>query len=168
MFFARIQSPVGGLVLAGAGQGLQVISFPSGKGCVTPSLDWVENPGHFTTAICQLEEYFAGVRTTFDMPLDPQGTRFQLSVWDALQAIPFGATTSYGALAAVLGRPNAARAVGGANGANPLPIIVPCHRVIGADGSLTGFGGGVSIKQYLLALEQRVLGNQNEQLPLSI
>ena len=101
----------------------------------------------------QLREYFAGQRRSFDLPLAPRGTDFQLEVWSQLREIPFGETISYGTLATSLGRPNASRAVGAANGANPIPILVPCHRVIGADGSLTGFGGGLAAKRTLLELE---------------
>ncbi|MCA9677318.1 MAG: methylated-DNA--[protein]-cysteine S-methyltransferase, partial [Myxococcales bacterium] len=102
----------------------------------------------------QLAAYLDGARRAFDVPLAPAGTPFQLAVWDALLAIPYGATESYGALARRLGRPHAARAVGAANGQNPISIIVPCHRVIGADGSLTGYGGGLPAKRWLLAHEQ--------------
>ncbi len=101
----------------------------------------------------QLDDYFAGVRTEFDLPLGTAGTPFQRAVWDALRAIPYGETRSYGELAAAIGRPGASRAVGLANGRNPVAIVVPCHRVIGADGSLTGFGGGLDRKRHLLALE---------------
>lgn len=105
----------------------------------------------------QLEEYFAGVRTEFDLPLAPRGTPFQLRVWEQLRLIPYGSTTSYGELASRLGDRNASRAVGLANGRNPIPIVVPCHRVIGADGSLTGFSGGVDTKRRLLELEAATL-----------
>lgn len=104
----------------------------------------------------QLEEYFAGERTEFDLPLEPQGTEFQRAVWNQLCAIPFAETASYGQVAARVGRPKASRAVGAANGANPIAIIVPCHRVIGANGSLTGFGGGLQRKQWLLEHEREV------------
>lgn len=104
----------------------------------------------------QIEEYCAGTRRTFALPLAPKGTAFQHEVWNALLAIPFGTTTSYGALAAKLGRPGAARAVGLANGSNPIGLIVPCHRVIGSDGSLTGYGGGLPLKRALLAHEADV------------
>jgi methylated-DNA-[protein]-cysteine S-methyltransferase len=106
------------------------------------------------TVVAQLEEYFAGERSTFDLPLAPQGTPFQLDVWRELERIPYGSTISYSALAQRIGRPNAVRAVGAANGANPIPIIVPCHRVIGANGTLTGYGGGMAIKRALLDIEQ--------------
>lgn len=104
--------------------------------------------------IDQLNEYFAGKRREFDLPLAPRGTEFQLACWNELQRIPFGSTISYSELARRIGRPNAVRAVGAANGANPIPIIIPCHRVIGANGTLTGYGGGLHIKRALLALEQ--------------
>jgi methylated-DNA-[protein]-cysteine S-methyltransferase len=103
----------------------------------------------------QLLEYFAGVRTAFDLPLSPKGTPFQGKVWNALSAIPYGETRSYGDIAASIGNPRATRAVGGANHRNPIPILIPCHRVVGADGSLTGFGGGLELKESLLNLEQR-------------
>jgi methylated-DNA-[protein]-cysteine S-methyltransferase len=103
----------------------------------------------------QLREYFAGQRTRFDLPLHPAGTAFQRDVWSELQRIPYGETISYGELARRVGHPAAARAVGAANGANPIPIVIPCHRVIGANGKLTGFGGGIPVKQKLLALESR-------------
>ena len=102
----------------------------------------------------QLNAYFARELEDFDLPLAPPGTAFQLEVWAALRAIPYGETVTYGELARRIGRPRASRAVGAANGANPLPIVVPCHRVVGADGSLTGFGGGLPIKSALLALER--------------
>jgi methylated-DNA-[protein]-cysteine S-methyltransferase len=105
----------------------------------------------------QLAEYFAGERRDFDLPLAPEGTPFERSVWDELRKIPFGETRSYGEIAQAIGRPGAARAVGRANGANPIPIVVPCHRVIGSDGSLTGFGGGLEAKSRLLEIEGRRL-----------
>jgi methylated-DNA-[protein]-cysteine S-methyltransferase len=105
----------------------------------------------------ELSEYFAGKRRTFTIPLAPKGTPFQLAVWNALLEIPYGATTSYSELAFRIGKPSAVRAVGAANGANPIPVIIPCHRVIGANGSLTGYGGGIERKQWLLALEGRRL-----------
>ncbi len=108
----------------------------------------------FATAVSQLGEYFVGQRTAFDLDLAPAGTPFRRTVWDRLRAIPYGETRTYGQLAAELGRPGAARAVGLANGANPIGIVVPCHRVVGADGSLTGYGGGLERKRRLLELEQ--------------
>ncbi len=122
--------------------------------------DWHEDEDHPTLAAArrQLAEYFAGDRRTFDLPLDPAGTAFQQRVWLRLRAIPYGRTVSYGCIAAELGlAPGASRAVGLANGANPISIVVPCHRVVGADGSLTGFGGGLDRKRYLLDLESELL-----------
>ncbi|HEX8616434.1 MAG TPA: methylated-DNA--[protein]-cysteine S-methyltransferase [Thermoanaerobaculia bacterium] len=107
--------------------------------------------------VTQLREYFAGTRKTFDIELAPKGTPFQLDVWKALCDIPYGETITYAELARRIGRPNAVRAVGAANGANPIPVIVPCHRVIGSNGTLTGYGGGIAHKQFLLALEGRRL-----------
>ncbi len=112
--------------------------------------------GPFAAAAAQLSEYFAGRLTSFDLPVTMTGTSFQRLVWSALQDIPYGTTVSYGELAAAIGRPSAARAVGLANGRNPISIIVPCHRVVGSDGSLTGYGGGLERKRYLIALERRV------------
>lgn len=112
--------------------------------------------GPFAAAAAQLSEYFAGRLTSFDLPVTMTGTAFQRLVWSALLDIPYGTTVSYGELAAAIGRPSAARAVGLANGRNPVSIIVPCHRVVGTDGSLAGYGGGLERKQYLLALERRV------------
>jgi methylated-DNA-[protein]-cysteine S-methyltransferase len=113
------------------------------------------DPAPFDAAIRQLEEYFAGRRTVFDLPLAPAGTAFQQQVWAALREIPYGRTVSYGELADRIGRPTAARAVGLANGRNPIGIIVPCHRVIGSSGDLTGYGGGLDRKRHLLAFERR-------------
>ncbi len=116
--------------------------------------EWREDPDALTPVSDQLDQYFAGARTDFDLDLAPQGTPFQLEVWEQLRAIPYGETISYGELAKRVGRPGGARAVGAANGQNPIAIIVPCHRVIGADGSLTGFGGGLPWKRWLLEREQ--------------
>ncbi len=115
--------------------------------------DIVEDPERTAEVQRQLAEYFAGERREFDLVLAPQGTDFERAVWKELEKIPFGETRTYGEIAGILGRPGAARAVGRANGANPIPIVVPCHRVIGADGSLTGFGGGLEVKSRLLELE---------------
>jgi len=154
MYWHEIDSPVGSLLLAGDGRTLSRIHFQSGRRrALRREPGWVNDPGPFAAVIAQLEAYFAGQLHQFDLPLAPQGTAFQLAVWGHLRQIPYGETISYGELARRIGNPRASRAVGLANGANPLPIIVPCHRVIGADGSLTGFGGGLPIKQQLLALE---------------
>ena len=154
--YAYLDSPVGRLLLAGDPQGLTLVRFPGERGAVRPAADWRRDDGVFSEAIDQLAEYFAGERREFALPLQPLGTPFQKIVWSALRSIPYGATVSYGELARRIGRPSASRAVGAANGANPLPIIVPCHRVIGADRSLTGFGGGLETKRFLLALEAGV------------
>jgi methylated-DNA-[protein]-cysteine S-methyltransferase len=154
--YTYLDSPVGRLLLAGDARGLILISFPSGSRSRRPAPGWRPDDGVLADAARQLTEYFAGRRKTFSLPLRPAGTLFQLSVWSALREIPFGATISYGELARRIGLPTAARAVGAANGANPLPIVVPCHRVIGADNSLTGFGGGLPTKRFLLAHEARL------------
>ncbi len=146
-------SPIGELLIAGDDDGLHLIGFPEGKGKVLPSDEWVEDAHCLPEVEQQLREYFAGERTEFDLKLCPHGTEFQLEVLNALLEIPYGSTCSYVELAEEIGRPKAVRAVGSANGRNPIPIIIPCHRVIGADGSLTGFGGGLPTKQFLLALE---------------
>lgn len=108
-------------------------------------------------AVIQLDEYFAGSRRDFELPLDLQGTEFQVAAWNALAEIPYGRTASYGQQAASIGRPKAVRAIGGANGRNPVAIVLPCHRIVGADGSLTGFGGGIAVKKWLLDHEQSIL-----------
>lgn len=152
--YTIIDSPVGQLLLVGSEAGLRQILFMAAHENAAPAPDWQHNPAAFTDAITQLEEYFAGKRIDFDLQLDPSGTPFQQAVWAALQTIPYGQTVSYGDIARQIGKPSAVRAVGAANGRNPLPIVVPCHRVIGADGSLTGYGGGLEIKRELLAMER--------------
>ena len=153
MYWHEMASPVGSLLLVGDGTYLKHIHFQSGPHRRLPRVEWVEERAPFEPVLNQLNEYFAGERRSFDLPLAPEGTAFQRAVWRALLVIPYGETLSYGELACRIGNPRASRAVGLANGANPLPIVVPCHRVIGADGSLTGFGGGLAIKQRLLRLE---------------
>jgi methylated-DNA-[protein]-cysteine S-methyltransferase len=152
------ESPVGPLLLAGSPAGLNYVSFSSGRHAVAVDADWTEERSLFDNAIEQLHEYFAGERKTFSLTLMPEGTEFQKAVWSELQKIPYGETISYKELAERIGKPKAVRAVGAANGANPIPIIIPCHRVIGNDGSLTGFGGGLPLKKRLLKLESRQLG----------
>jgi len=149
----EIDSPVGPLLLAADTRGLTRVHFQGGPAPLEPPAGWRHDTEPFAHTIAQLGQYFAGKRRTFRLPLAPAGTAFQLSVWQALRTIHYGETVSYGELARQLGLASGARAVGLANGANPLPIIVPCHRVIGADGSLTGFGGGLAIKRALLSLE---------------
>lgn len=150
----RVESPVGPLLLAASDAGLHVVAFPEPRHAVAP--DVVGEAGEHPVlqrAAAQLREYFAGTRRQFDLPLAPAGTPFQRHVWQTLASIPYGETITYRELAARTGRPSASRAVGAANGRNPLPIVLPCHRVIGADGSLTGFGGGLPTKRFLLELE---------------
>jgi methylated-DNA-[protein]-cysteine S-methyltransferase len=149
-----METPIGRLLLAGDGQRLSLIGFPRGKGLVTPRPHWRRDDDAFGRVKEQLQEYFDGTRREFDLPLDLRGTGFQLTVWCELARIPYGETISYGELARRIGEPTASRAVGAANGANPIPIVIPCHRVIGANGSLTGFGGGIETKKWLLALER--------------
>lgn len=144
---------IGPLVLAACGAGLTHVLFPRGARAADPDPGWELAPSRFAAIAVQLDEYFAGRRRQFDVPLAPSGTAFQLRVWRGLGDVPYGETLSYGELARRLGMPNGSRAVGLANGANPLPIVVPCHRVIGSDGSLTGFGGGLELKRRLLELE---------------
>ncbi|MEM7563101.1 MAG: methylated-DNA--[protein]-cysteine S-methyltransferase [Pseudomonadota bacterium] len=148
-----IDSPIGNLLLAGDEPYLKIIGFPEGKGQVTPEKDWLQSDECFAEAETQLLQYLNGERKEFELTLSPSGTEFQLSVLDALLTIPCGETRSYQQIANQIGRPRAVRAVGAANGRNPLPIVIPCHRVIGADGSLTGFGGGMETKEFLLKLE---------------
>ncbi len=152
-YWHEMDSPIGVLLLAGTAAALTNVYFQAGPRPARPQQHWVRNAAVFSAAERQLNEYFDGSRQVFDLPLAPAGTAFQLAVWRALQGIAYGRTTSYGQLARDLGSANGARAVGLANGSNPLPVIVPCHRVIGADGSLTGFGGGLEIKEALLRLE---------------
>lgn len=155
--FTQMESPIGPLLLAGNAEGLREVWFVNGRRTRRPPPGWKRDAKPFAKAIEQLGEYFAGQREEFDLPIVLEGTPFQLSVWRSLQTIPYGKTVSYLELAKKIGNPKAVRAVGLANGSNPIPIIVPCHRVIGSDGSLTGFGGGLPTKQKLLALESRQL-----------
>lgn len=152
-----IDSPVGRLGLLASDTALLAIGFDNPKYGLNPGECGPENPDHpiLKLAARQLKEYFDQLRTEFDLPLEPRGTAFQLQVWQALLGIPYGETISYGELARRIGDPKASRAVGAANGQNPLPIVIPCHRVIGASGKLTGFGGGLEIKAKLLALESK-------------
>jgi methylated-DNA-[protein]-cysteine S-methyltransferase len=157
--YTRVDSPVGPLLLAADDEGLRLVEFESPKHPAKVGADWQEGSNAVIDATqLQLAEYFAGKRRGFDLPLSPQGTEFQRSVWWTLADIPYGETISYAQLASRVGKPSATRAVGAANGRNPLPIVLPCHRVIGADGSLTGFGGGLPTKQFLLSLEGALPG----------
>ncbi|MEM7077269.1 MAG: methylated-DNA--[protein]-cysteine S-methyltransferase [Pseudomonadota bacterium] len=152
-YCTTLASPIGDLTLSGDGEALTGLHFSTGTKARGPDPAWRLDPRAFTHVVAQLQEYFDGARQVFDLELRPQGTEFQRSVWQALLTIPYGETRSYGDIAQQIGKPNAVRAVGTANGANPIALIIPCHRVIGADGSLTGFGGGLPTKEYLLGLE---------------
>lgn len=154
--YFKTESPVGPLLLAADAGGLRSIEFVNGRKPAQANPQWQEDAEPLHETIRQLQAYFAGELETFDLPLAPQGTPFQLSVWNRLCEIPYGETISYGELARRLGNPNASRAVGLANGSNPIPIVIPCHRVIGSNGKLTGYGGGLPIKEKLLALERRM------------
>jgi methylated-DNA-[protein]-cysteine S-methyltransferase len=149
--YTVMTSPVGELLLTATDDGLTGVQFA--PHLTTPDRRGQRDDAAFSDVVAQLEEYFAGRRTTFDLRLAPTGTPFQRSVWDAIAAIPYGKTISYATVASRIKRPTAARAVGAATGRNPIVIIVPCHRVVGADGSLTGFGGGLDRKTLLLDLE---------------
>jgi methylated-DNA-[protein]-cysteine S-methyltransferase len=153
--YAIVDSPIGRLLLRGDGAALTGLYVEGPDHLTDPGSGWAADPdaGPLPRAIRQLGEYFDGVRREFDLPLRLEGTAFQRRVWAALLTIPYGETLSYGELAKRIDNPNASRAVGLANGRNPISILVPCHRVIGADGSLTGYGGGLDRKRWLLAHE---------------
>jgi len=153
LFYTYIDSLVGALLVAGDGNRLHFISFPTGHKAFGPRPDWQRYDAPFAEARRQLDAYFAGELKQFDLAYHLSGSGFQNRVWEYLATIPYGETTTYGAIARTLGDVNASRAVGTANGNNPLPILLPCHRVIGANGALTGFGGGLPTKKYLLKLE---------------
>ena len=153
MYYCYLPTPIGDLLLAGEPESLSLVGFPEGAMRHDPEPDWIYKEQPFEEVRKQLSEYFAGERTEFDLPLSLHGTEFQLQVLEELKRIPYGETTSYGDIAKRIGRPKAVRAVGAANGRNPIPIIVPCHRVIGSSGHLTGFGGGLDAKTALLRLE---------------
>lgn len=155
--YTYLESPIGKLLLAGDANGLQQILFSTEGRPAEPDPEWIEDAVKLQPAIQQLQSYFAGELESFDLSLSPQGTPFQQKVWSELQKIPYGQTISYGELARRIGNPKASRAVGLANGSNPLSIVIPCHRVIGSNGKLTGYGGGLPIKEKLLALERRQL-----------
>lgn len=147
-------SPLGPLRLVASDRGLRGLYFQQHRHAPAVDPAWVRDDTAFEDVVAQLDEYLAGGRRTFDLPMDPVGTAWQRQVWDGLAGIPYGATVGYGELAARLGAPRASRAVGLANGRNPLSIVVPCHRVVGADGRLTGYGGGLARKEHLLGLER--------------
>jgi methylated-DNA-[protein]-cysteine S-methyltransferase len=155
--YTRMESPVGRLLLVADDGGLRRIDFVNGRKPVEADPLWHDDAADLRETVRQLRAYFAGELESFDLALAPQGTPFQLAVWNRLCGIPYGETISYGELARRIGNPNASRAVGLANGSNPIPIVIPCHRVIGSNGNLTGYGGGLPIKEKLLALERRQL-----------
>ncbi|MFM7250348.1 MAG: methylated-DNA--[protein]-cysteine S-methyltransferase [Planctomycetaceae bacterium] len=175
VFLARsVDTPLGCLELLAGPRGLRAVRFPGERPAARRRADARRagavgdaGPGPVDPAAClleaarQLSEYFAGERTVFELPLDPVGTPFQRAAWEVLRTIPFGRTISYGEQAARLGAPNAARAVGAANGRNPLPVVVPCHRVVGRDGSLVGFAAGTAVKAWLVRHEGIVLPGTN-------
>jgi methylated-DNA-[protein]-cysteine S-methyltransferase len=154
LIYTYVDTPIGSILIAGDGSSIIETYFAGAK----PKPEWIRDHDGLREAADQLRAYFAGERQAFDLPLAPRGTEFQQAVWSALQRIPYGGTSTYSTIAERIGRPAAVRAVGAANGANPIPIIIPCHRVSGANGSLTGFGGGLDVKRQLLALEARVAG----------
>lgn len=151
--YTTIDSPVGPLLLARDESGLCALQFARGRRPAEPDPSWTRADADFNDIAGELTEYFEGKRREFSVPLSPRGTAFQRQVWAELCRIPYGQTISYLALAKRIGNPRAVRAVGLANGANPLAIVVPCHRVIGANGTLTGYGGGLPTKRFLLDLE---------------
>ena len=151
--YTHIDSPVGSLLVAGDDDALHYLCFPNSPNAIAPRSDWHQTDAPFLEVRRQLTAYFNDELRQFDLPLFLTGTVFQKSVWRHLLSIPFGETQTYGQLAATLERPKASRAVGAANGRNPIAIILPCHRVIGGNGSLTGFGGGLPTKEYLLSHE---------------
>ncbi len=150
MFHTTLTTPLGDLLLVGDERALTAIHLP---GRHAPPPGGVEAVEPLAEAIDQLEEYFDGGRTSFDLELAPAGGAFDVAVWDRVATIPYGSTASYGQVARDIGHPDSSRAVGASNGRNPLPIVIPCHRVVGSDGSLTGYGGGLDQKQALLSLE---------------
>lgn len=156
MNYTFVETPIGEILVAGDADAVHEIHFAPAE----PHDDWTRDDAALKYASVQLRSYFAGKRREFDFPLAPHGTEFQLAVWTALRQIPYGETTTYGEVARTIGRPDAVRAVGAANGANPIPIVVPCHRVIGSNGTLTGFGGGLPAKRWLLDHEARVAGHK--------
>ncbi|MFY1112598.1 MAG: methylated-DNA--[protein]-cysteine S-methyltransferase [Methanosarcinaceae archaeon] len=154
MYYHIIESPIGPILLAGDEEGLKYVNIRKGKTKIEIPEDWVENKEFFRDVSGQLEAYFAGELESFDVKLALEGTEFQKSVWNALCEIPYGETRTYGEVAKSIGNPKASRAVGLANNRNPISIIVPCHRVIGANGKLTGYASGLDVKEFLLRLEE--------------
>ena len=163
IFYTFMDSPLGTILLARNSAGLRHIDFQEGEDPLIPEAGWFNKREGFDETLSQLHAYFNRDLRHFDLPLAPGGTPFQLQVWAALQTISYGETISYAELANKVGRPRAARAVGAANGKNPLPIVIPCHRVIGSNGQLTGYAGGLHLKEALLSLEQPGWREANKQ-----
>ena len=161
MYYSVLKTPLCDIILTGDTAGLQHLHLKTGKEKrpfeILP--DWEQNPNYFKETEKQILEYLSGNRRQFTIRLNPSGTDFQKKVWQALCDIPYGALRSYGEIAKAIGNPKASRAVGGANGKNPIPLIIPCHRVVGSDGSLTGFSSGIAIKEKLIQLEETSLFN---------
>lgn len=155
MLYSYVSSPLGDLLVAGSEECIELVSFPTGAKTQTPEPTWDRSDAAFAEAGRQLDAYFGGDLRTFTLDYRLGVTAFQNAVLAELPRIPYGETRTYGEIAARIGRPKASRAVGAANGSNPLPILLPCHRVVGANGDLTGFGGGLQAKRFLLDLEQR-------------
>jgi len=153
VIYTYVRTPVGALLVARGEEGLTAIHFEISGAPVPPREEWMRDDASFDDVREQFRAYFARELREFELRLAPRGTPFQLDVWKALRSIRYGETRSYAQLARMIGRESAVRAVGAANGANPLPIVIPCHRVIGSNGSLTGFGGGIQAKRFLLDLE---------------
>lgn len=149
-----LPSPIGELLVSGDGDAITGLSMQAGRGWGPATTGWLRDDAVFDEARRQLDAYFAGELREFDLPLAPAGSPFQREVWQALLTVPYGATRTYGAIARQVGRPDRARAVGAANGRNPIAIVIPCHRVIGAGGDLVGYGGGLPRKAWLLSLER--------------
>ncbi|MHB8659706.1 MAG: methylated-DNA--[protein]-cysteine S-methyltransferase [Solirubrobacteraceae bacterium] len=156
LLYTTLPSPLGELLLCRDARGLRVVHMLSGPCPRAMVPEWRLHPESFVNVAEQLEEYFAGARRNFELSLAPEGNAFEQAVWQALTQIPYGATATYGEIATAIGHPGGARAVGSANARNPLAVIVPCHRVIGSDGALTGYGGGLERKRLLLDLEAGV------------
>ncbi|MCY4489504.1 MAG: methylated-DNA--[protein]-cysteine S-methyltransferase [Deltaproteobacteria bacterium] len=165
MYYDWMESPLGDLLIVADESALRMIRFSRGRHPGNVEDGWHQGGLVVAEARRQLDEYFAGGRKHFDLPVAPAGTPFQLRAWRALQDIPYGETRSYGEQARALGRPAAVRAVGAANGHNPIPIVIPCHRVIGGDGRLTGYAGGLDIKKHLLDLERRHVVDHTREVP---
>lgn len=153
MYYTEYNSPIGPLLLVGDGQCVHKIVFPQNHQPAEPDFQWVLNKEAFDSLSAELDAYFIGTLQQFTVPLNPGGTEFQQTVWQALRNVEYGATCSYRDIATAIGKPKASRAVGSANGANPIPIVIPCHRIIGTNGTLTGFAGGLHTKHWLLTHE---------------